>query len=99
MFGAIFPVALAGFLAIWFQFCRSGWTSAADWQLRMIENWLRLSCPPRFGNSPLGQSVPLIVVGAKLAGVQAPTRRSSVSIWLGAPGSRTKMQFFAVLSN
>ena len=34
----------------------------------MIENRFELSCAPRFGNSPFGQSMPLIVVGAKSAG-------------------------------
>src|SRR5262245_20998716 len=54
------------------------------------------NCPPSDGNRPPGQSIPLIVVGPKFAGVQPPTCRSKVSVWLGAPGSITKMQYLAV---
>src|SRR5438477_10086559 len=62
----------------------------------MTEKRLRLSWVPKLGSRPLGQSIPLIVVGAKSAGVHAPTCKSNVSIWLGAPGIRKKMQFLAV---
>src|SRR5262245_58154224 len=64
----------------------------------MSEKRLKLHCVARFGNKPAGQSMPLIVVGEKSFGVHDPTRRSNVSIWLGAPGNRMKMTFFAVLS-
>ena len=40
--------------------------------------------------------MPLIVFGVKLAGVHEPTRKSNVSLWLGAPVQRMKMQYLAV---
>ena len=62
----------------------------------MIEKLFKPSCPPSMGKSPPGQSIPLIVFGVKLAGVHEPTRKSNVSLWLGAPVQRMKMQYLAV---
>src|SRR5512138_2861150 len=64
----------------------------------MMENLPRLHCTARLGSKPAGQSTPLIVVGAKSGGVHEPTRRSNVSVWLGAPARRMKMTFLAVFS-
>ena len=51
----------------------------------------------RLGIRPVGNSVPLMVSGLKLAGVTPETiLRSNVSVWLGAPASRMKMTFLAV---
>jgi len=63
----------------------------------MIENLFRENTPASAFSNPPGQSTPLMVTGMKSFGVQAPTFRSNVSVWLGAPGNNTKMTFFAVL--
>ena len=45
----------------------------------------------------MGQFNPLTMVGLKFEGVTPLTTfRSKVSVWLGAPASRMKMQFLAV---
>ena len=48
--------------------------------------------------SPCGKRrLPLLnVVGVKSDGVHAPTLRSHVSMFDGAPGRKMKMQFFAL---
>jgi hypothetical protein len=37
------------------------------------------------------------VVGARLEGVQEPSLKSQVSVWLGAPSRKISTQLFAVL--
>ena len=52
---------------------------------------------PRLGSKPVGHITPFTVCGLKLVGVvPGTTFRSNVSVWLGAPASRMKMQFCAV---
>src|SRR5206468_10740546 len=55
-------------------------------------------CSAVFGISPCGKSsAPLsYVVGLKSDGVHAPTLRSHVSMFDGAPGRKMKMQFLAL---
>src|SRR5258706_2677072 len=55
-------------------------------------------CSAVFGISPWGKGRVLLRndVGAKSDGVHAPSFRSHVSMLLGAPGRKMKMQFFAV---
>ena len=50
-----------------------------------------------FGISPCGNRTAPYDVGAKSAGVHAPSFRSHVSMWLGAPERKMRMQFLAVL--
>ena len=47
---------------------------------------------------PVGHRTPLTVSGWKVSGVTpGAILRSKVSVWLGAPASRMKMTFLAVL--
>jgi len=47
---------------------------------------------------PVGQSIPLTLVGLKLDGVTPFTIfKSKVSVWLGAPVNKMKMTFSALL--
>jgi hypothetical protein len=54
-------------------------------------------CSAVFGMSPWGKRMEPYDVGAKSSGVQGPSFRSNVSIWLGAPERKMRMQFFAEL--
>src|SRR6266545_3183295 len=94
--GAIAPVAPPGLRAICAHACPSVCTAA---HARPGRTRLILSrCSAVFGMSPCGKLrlPPLYVVGLKSAGVQAPTLRSHVSMFDGAPGRKMKMQFLAV---
>jgi hypothetical protein len=85
MFGASEPVAPVGLREIWSHVWPRPWTSAADFIERTIET--SPSRFARFGMSPAGNlRPPPKSVGAKSAGVHAPSLRSHVSTWLGAPG-------------
>src|SRR5262249_12089882 len=94
--GAIAPVAPVGLRAICSHVCPRPCTSAGartDLTIETEPSW-----SARFGRSPAGKrSPPPKLAGAKSDGVQAPSLRSHVSIWLGAPGRKTKMTFRAVL--
>ncbi len=95
MFGAILPSAAAGLRPICVHVWASECTSACDCIDRISAKSPVIAA--RFGISPVGKRMPLMVSGLKLAGVTfATTFRSNVSVWLGAPASRMKMTFFAV---
>src|SRR5436305_13292629 len=58
-------------------------------------------CAAVFGISPRGKRIfpPANVSGAKSAGVHAPSLKSQVSLWLGAPVRKMKIALLAVLRN
>src|SRR5256885_3981087 len=96
MCGAIAPVAPPGFRAICAHACPSVCTAAHARPGRTNVSLSR--CAAVFGISPCGKlSAPLsYVVGLKSDGVHAPTLRSHVSMFDGAPGRKMKMQFLAL---
>src|SRR3954453_7431713 len=96
MCGAIEPVAPPGLRAICAHACPSVGTAAHERPERTNETLP--SCAAVIGIKPCGKRTLLLSydVGAKSDGVQAPSFRSHVSMLLGAPGRKMKMQFFAV---
>src|SRR5436305_5152080 len=97
MCGAIAPVAPPGLRAICAHVWPSWCTAAHARPGRTRTSLSRWSAV--FGIRPRGKRiVPLEnVSGEKSDGVQAPSFRSHVSMLLGAPERKMKMQFFAVL--
>src|SRR3954471_1715063 len=96
MCGAIEPVAPPGLRAICAHACPSVCTAAQERPERTNE--ILPSCAAVIGRSPWGKRTLLLSydVGAKSDGVHAPSFRSHVSMLLGAPGRKMKMQFLAV---
>src|SRR5260221_131011 len=95
MCGAMAPVAPPGLRAICAHDCPSWWTAAQARPGRTRTRSLR--CCDVCGRRPCGKRSVLARndVGAKSLGVHAPSFRSHVSMLLGAPGRKMKMQFFA----
>src|SRR4051794_31180821 len=96
MCGAIEPVAPPGLRAICAHACPSVCTAAHERPERTNE--ILPSCAAVIGSSPCGKRTLLLSydVGAKSDGVHAPSFRSHVSMLLGAPGRKMKMQFLAL---
>src|SRR3954454_19267136 len=96
MCGAMEPVAPPGLRAICAHDCPSVCT--ADHESPERTNVILSSCAAVLGINPCAKRSVLLSydVGAKSAGVQAPSFRSHISMLLGAPGRKMKMQFFAV---
>src|SRR5260370_22291588 len=95
MLGAISPRAAAGLRPICVQCCASEWTSAQECMDRTSAT--SPNCAPSLGIKPMGQSIPLTMVGLKFDGVTPfTTFRSNISVGLGAPAIKMKMQFFAL---
>src|ERR1022692_4442020 len=98
MFGAMLPNAAAGLRPICVQVCASVWTSAQACMERTSATLFKRV--DSLGIKPVGQLMPLIIVGLKLAGVvPLITFRSNMSVWLGAPAIRIKITFLAVFFN
>src|SRR5437016_8972860 len=95
MLGAISPSAAAGLRPICVQCCESEWTSAQACMDRTSAT--SPNCAPSLGSRPMGQLIPLTMVGVKFVGVTPfTTFKSNMSVWLGAPAIKMKMQFFAL---
>src|ERR1035437_6974648 len=80
------------------DFCTQVWASpctAAQERTGRTKTNLS-SCAAIFGIRPCAKRRPPKLVGANAPGVHAPSLRSHVSEWLGAPAMKMKMQFRAV---
>src|SRR5512141_694185 len=85
------PVGLRDFCT---QVCARPCTAAqerTDLTKTSLSSWAAM-----FGIRPCANRISPKLVGANAVGVHAPSLRSHVSEWLGAPAMKMKMQFLAV---